>query len=214
MVVNERHQFIGTLIDTVIVQHPFHLMEAARLLARKAKADAITETEIKNGHADVVGVINRPLLPRLAEAILTKHEQPWLVSLHGCGEFLPEPDRHVFERVNAQGIDTGIKPHLNCRLDVIAIMNIFFIKCCQPHHLKMDQLIFIFPISNFTFMVVKTIVIMVEISQGLTIIQHDTLASIDIRRTMVANNIQHNLDTSRMTGIHKSLEGWRLRNAG
>ena len=119
----------------VVVEHSFHLMEPTRLLTGKAKTNAITETEVKNGHADVICVFNRPLLPRLTEAVLTKHEQSWLVSLHRCGELLPEPDRHVFERVHPQRIHTSIQPHLNGRLNVITIMNIFFIKSGQTHHL-------------------------------------------------------------------------------
>ena len=45
----------------------------------------------------------------------------------------------------------------------------------------MDQLIFVFPVSNLTFMIIKTILIIIEIRQKLPIIKYNTLGSINLR---------------------------------
>ena len=89
-------------------------------------------------------------------------------------------------------------------------MNIFLIKSRQSHHLQMNQLIFIFPISNFTLMIIKAILIIVEISQGLTIIKHHSLTAVDIWRTVVADDIQHNFDACTVTRINQLFQRWTI----
>ena len=76
----------------------------------------------------------------------------------------------------------------------------------------MDQLIFILPICNFTLMIIKSLFIMIEIRERLSIIQNNALATVDLRRTVIANDIKNHLDPCGMAGIHQGPERWRFRN--
>ena len=52
-------------------------------------------------------------------------------------------------------------------------------------------------------MVVEAFLIIVEISKWLSIIKHNSLTSVNLRRAVIAYNIQDNLDIRRMTCIHQ-----------
>ncbi len=56
-------------------------------------------------------------------------------------------------------------------------------------------------------MVVKTIDVIVEISQRLTVVEHHSLAAVDLGRTVVAHHIQDQLDASGMHGVHEPTQG-------
>ena len=70
----------------------------------------------------------------------------------------------------------------------------------------MDELILILPIGDLTFVIVKIIGIIVEVSQWLAVIKNDTLAAIDIWRTVIANNIENDLDPCCMTGVDQTFQ--------
>ena len=70
----------------------------------------------------------------------------------------------------------------------------------------MDELILILPIGDLTFVIVKIIGIIVEVSQWHAVIKNDTLAAIDIWRTVIADNIENDLDPCCMTGVDQTFQ--------
>ena len=120
------------------------------------------------------------------------------MGLHVGREFLPKPNRHMLQRVDPKGIDTGIQPFLNGTLDVIPKLNILLIKRCKPHHFTVNQLEFILPVGDLRVVIIKTIGVIIEISQWSPIVINHPFAAVDIGRAMVADHIKNELDSSSM----------------
>ena len=70
----------------------------------------------------------------------------------------------------------------------------------------MDELVLILPIGDLTFVIVKIIGIIVEVSKRLAVIKDDALTAIDFWRTVIANNIENDFDPSRMTGVDQTFQ--------
>ena len=91
MVVYEGDMLIGAVINVVIVEHLLNIVEAARLATGEGEADTITEAEIENRHAGLVGIGDCSFIPGFAEAVFSKEKGGRRMFLDIGNEFLPEP---------------------------------------------------------------------------------------------------------------------------
>jgi len=72
------------------------------------------------------------------------------------------------------------------------------VKSGKSHHFALNQLELVLPVSDLWLVMIKIILVVIKVSQELADVTNDSLASIDIRRTMVADHIKNELNTSTM----------------
>ena len=71
----------------------------------------------------------------------------------------------------------------------------------------MNQLKLVIPVGDFRIVMEEMIGVSMEISKWLSIICDDSLAAMQLRRTVVADDIQDDFDVSFMQGFDHSAQG-------
>ena len=207
MVVNKSNQLICSMINMIMRQEVLDQLEATWLLTIKCKTNRVAETKVKDRHARVIGIVNGPRIPRLAKTVLTEHEQARFMSFNiGC-KLLPKPNRHMFQGINPESINSHIKPVTDWRFYIMPVFVIRFIKRSQPAHFAVNQLILILPVRNLAIVIIETLFVMIVVTQKLSVVIDNAFGSINIWRTVVADDVKDQLDARRVEGFNELLKG-------
>lgn len=129
-------------------------------------------------------------------------------------ELLPEPHRHVLERIDAKGIESQVQPGHDGRLDIVPEIDIAFVERGKSQHLVAEQLEFIFPVGDRRIMVIELIVVVVKIRQRGTVVGHHPLAPIQFGGAVIADDVQHDLQAPLVQGVDHAAEGFAGMQGG
>src|SRR5690606_5864638 len=105
VVFEKSHQFGGAGVISVEVEDLLHEEKAVRILASQGGADGLTEAEVEQAHPREVGEFDGTPVVGMAVDPLAEAKQVRIDRVQVGSEFLPEPQGHMLDGVDAQSVD-------------------------------------------------------------------------------------------------------------
>ncbi len=181
------------LVLAVLDENRLDQIEAGRVIHSKAVANRLAEAEVEDAHSGFVGEFDRGLKHRVGMDPLAEDEEIGFVRLHLGGEFLPEPERDVLDRIDAQRVDALIEPELDGARDILAECDVVFVERGEPAELFIEHLPLVVPIFDAAVVMVPALGVVLVVRDELAVVVELPLPLARAGTAVVADDIQDQL---------------------
>ena len=134
----------------------------------QARPDGRAKGEVENTHAGMIGKLDRNRIAWMIVDPFAEDKHIGAVEVNLAVEFLPKPDRHVLDRIDAQGVDPFIQPHLDRARDVAAIADVVFVESGQAAKLAVLDLPLVVPILDVAVVVIPPVLVVIEVGRSVS----------------------------------------------